>query len=50
MTTTQSAPLSKCRGLIDLLVAEARQQGVSPKNINAVIALRPTKARTAVTA
>jgi 2-dehydropantoate 2-reductase len=40
----------ECRGLIDLLVAEARQQGVSPKNINAVLALRPTTERSAVTA
>jgi peroxiredoxin len=34
----------ECTGLIDLLVAEARQQGVSPTNIDAVLALRPTTA------
>jgi hypothetical protein len=36
----------ECRGLIDLLVAEARQHGASPMNVKSVLALLPATART----
>jgi 2-dehydropantoate 2-reductase len=36
----------ECRGLVDLLVAEARHRGANSANVNRVLAMRPESEET----